>query len=347
MMRSSVLATVLGLAASLAAPSATAAGAAEDASEPDRITWSVAAADTAGPDGRRSIGHTVEPGASTTDQVSVTNHSTAEVTFAMAANDGYLTANGSFDVRPSGSEPVDAGSWIEVPPSVTAGPGETVVVPLDIAVPARATPGDHPAGVTASVITGDERVRVENRVGVRVDVRVPGAVEARLDATDLDVTYEPSWNPFAPGSASVRFDLVNDGNVRLAADPLVTADAWDGQRSTTAEGGEVLPGSSRAVEADVEQLWPLGPVRVRVAAQPSAVEPTGDAADVVAEPVAAEITAWALPVPQLLLLTGLVLLLGAGVARRRRRKQELDRLLASARAEGAAAAERRLPPAEE
>src|SRR5215217_7145419 len=84
---SAVLVPVVWSALAMAAPAAVPAQAADD----DRITWSVAPADASGPDGRRVVDLELEPGERVVDHVAVSNHSATEVTFALTANDGYLT----------------------------------------------------------------------------------------------------------------------------------------------------------------------------------------------------------------------------------------------------------------
>ncbi|MEK8107066.1 hypothetical protein NKG94_21505 [Micromonospora sp. M12] len=63
---------------------------------------------------------------------------------------------------------------------VTVGPNETRVVPFTITVPKGATPGDHPAGIAATVTSTGGTVSVESRVGFRVMVRVNGSARAAL-----------------------------------------------------------------------------------------------------------------------------------------------------------------------
>ena len=142
------------------------------------IRFSVSTASTDGPDDRRIFDFVAEPGEQIQDQVAVSNHGTGAVTFAMVTNDGIFTPMGNFDIRTSDQEPQDSGGWFEVQPSVEVPAGETVIVPFTISVPPNVTPGDHPAGIVATVTTASSAagpgVGVESRVGVRVNLRVPG-----------------------------------------------------------------------------------------------------------------------------------------------------------------------------
>ncbi|GAA1981559.1 hypothetical protein GCM10009718_18280 [Isoptericola halotolerans] len=322
-----------GVAALVPAPAAVAA---TPSPEADQITWSVVPADASGPDGRSVIDVELDGGQSTLEHVAVTNHGEKAVTFAMSANDGYLTANGSFDMRPSGTPATDGGSWIAVPDEVTVDGGDTAVVPVEIEVPTGATPGDHPAGVAASVVSSENQVDVEHRVGVRVDLRVPGEVVAALDVSQVRATFEPSWNPFEPGTLDVTLDVTNTGTVRLdaTAEVEVEAAAVDARAETPV--GEMLAGGGRQVSTSLDRVWPVGPVSTTVTVVPRPAE--GDELAVAPDPVTTTVTTWALPIPQLLLALLVLTVVFLERDRRRRRRADLAAQLARARAEGAAAA---------
>ncbi|WP_367129482.1 hypothetical protein [Saccharothrix sp. HUAS TT1] len=257
-------------------------------------------ANAEGPDERRAVDLELPGGERVTEHVAATNHSTRPVTFTVAANDGYLTDKGLFDVRAADVAPTDGGSWIDVPDTVTVPGGGTAVVPVAVIVPEHATPGDHPAGVTASLDTVSGQVRVRNRVGVRVNTRVTGEARAALAVTDLQATYEPSWNPFAAGALTVRYAVANHGNAHAAADTgITTSHPFGGDTRTdqaTARAREVLPGGEAVRDP------PHRPVAPR------------------------------------LLLLAFVVLAGRTARAARRRRHHLERLIARAKAEGRAEA---------
>ncbi len=94
----------------------------------DRITWGVKPADANGPDGRRGVDLVADPGTTVEEHIAVSNFSDVPATFALKAADGYLTANGRFNMLSSDQESTDAGTWFTVQESVEVGPKETVVV---------------------------------------------------------------------------------------------------------------------------------------------------------------------------------------------------------------------------
>ncbi len=299
------------------------------------ITWSVAPADAKGPDGRSVIDVELAGGQEATEHVAIINRSTKEVVFAIDANDGYLTAKGLFDMRPSDATPTDGGSWIKLPDKVTIPAGATAVVPVKVSVPRNATPGDHPAGVTASVDTISGQVRVQNRVGVRVNLRVTGDYVAKVAVTNLRTVYTGSWNPFAAGHIDVTYTVANVGNVRVAPDAQVRTSALVGESgwddTSEAKTREIMPGGSREFTARVTGVWPMGSITTKVVAIPSPVgkSPPG----VVAERVTIDTTLWALPWPQLAFLVLLVvafLVIRVTVSRRRRRLERQAAILREA-----------------
>ncbi|MET4225165.1 WxL protein peptidoglycan domain-containing protein [Oerskovia enterophila] len=342
--------SVLGLSALLLALAGGLGAAHADEKGPGEIRFSVTTATPEGPDERRIFDFVAEPGEQIQDQVAVSNHGAGPVTFTMVTNDGIFTPMGKFDIRTSDQEPQDSGGWFEVQPTVDVPAGETVVVPFTITVPENATPGDHPAGIVATVTSASTAagpgVGVESRVGVRVNLRVPGEVTPSLALTDVKATYEPSWNPFAPGSVRVAYGVTNDGNLRVGAEQQAHVTGPFGIGDTTVDRGtegveELIPGTSRSTAFAVAGIWPVGPVTTEITVTPVPVS-TGGAVDVPVEapfePVTVTVTTWAIPWVQILLVAA-VAVLGIGLRdNRKRKKQRLEALLAKARAEGRAAA---------
>ncbi|MET4158322.1 DUF916 domain-containing protein [Agromyces sp. PvR057] len=337
------VASVLVVAGALATSAASPPSA--SAEEPAlSVTWSVSPADATGPDGRSRVELELDPGASATEHLAVHNLGDEEVTFAITAADGYLTSTGRFNMLPSGQESVGAGTWISVADSVTVAPGATSIVPFTVDVPADATPGDHAAGVAASVLstsTGDgARVGVESRVGFRVMTRVNGELAPAV-ALAAEGRYVISWNPLQPGRLEVTGVVRNTGNVALA----VTGSAESGGDRITATGfaadasgaagpasADLLPGEERALAFAIPAVWPLGPVSVPVAVEATAVGPDGS--EVAVQPAAETVVVWALPLPQLVLLVALALIVLGLALGRRRRAATVGRLVADAREAG-------------
>jgi hypothetical protein len=301
------------------------------ADDPGTVSWSIAPATEAGADGRTWIEQDLDPGTTVTEHVAVRNLGDEATTFALAAADGYFTPTGRFSMLPSGEASEDAGTWVDVAESVALAPGETAVLPLTITVPADATPGDHAAGVAASVLSEGTtaegaQVGVESRVGFRVLLRVQGALDPAVAVTDVRAVYDTSWNPFAPGAVTVEHDVADTGNTRLSVDAEVTA---GGRYADPGDPVELLPGDTRTTTTTVDRVWPWGPVAVTVTLD-AAVSPGGETLP----PVTAQVTVWAVPWPQLVVLAGVALLVVAALSGRRRRRAELERIRTEAHAAG-------------
>ncbi len=325
------------LAAVLAVVPGTPAAATAPPSTPS-LTWAVQPADQQGPDGRRWIERTLDPGQVVTERLAVRNFSDRAAVFALKAADGYLTDKGRFTMLPSHQASVDGGTWVRVQPTVSVGPNETKVVPFTITVPAQATPGDHPAGIAATVTSAGGTVAVESRVGFRVMMRVSGTLTAALAVEGLTATYQPSWNPFSAGTMRVRYTTANDGSVAVTGTGRATTAELFGAiaHDTRTEISQLLPGGSREVELRIDGVWALGRLQTTVTLTPEVL--AADQAGVQLRPASATVAGWTLPWPQLLLAAALLALGFTLRALNRRRRHQLARMLALARDEGRAQA---------
>lgn len=314
------------LAAATPRPSASAAPA---------LTWAVRPADGAGPDGRRWVDASVEPGTSHADRLAVSNFSREAVVFTLAAADGYFTKAGSFTLKRPDEENTGAGTWIAFDqPTVRVEAGATVVVPFTVTVPANATPGDHAAGVAAGmVIAGTDvsgsAVGVNSRVGFRVMLHVAGEARADVAARDVEASYDLSWNPFRAGTVRVTGVAENAGNTLVHLSGSVETAG----HSTQTGNRDLLPGERASLASTVGGVWPLGPVEVVVTVHGTPAD-DGIAAVVHRETV----TVWAVPLPQLIVLSALVGIVLGALALRRRNRMHWEARIAAAREEGVAAA---------
>ncbi|WP_181067902.1 MULTISPECIES: hypothetical protein [unclassified Rathayibacter] len=328
------IAVVLGVffSALLAAPAA--AGAPTDTA----ITWAATPASNSGPDGRSWVEAELDPGAIRSEHLAIRNLGGVDATFTLSAADGYLTPSGRFSMLPSTTSSIAAGTWIDVADTVTVAAGTTVVVPYTITVPANAEPGDHAAGIAASIRSesaeGDATsVGVESRIGFRVMTHVSGTVFPALD-TSATAEYQTRWNPLRPGQIHLAYTLRNTGNVRLA---VAAAVEYDGRRISANENVdgvlvELLPGDTRVLNVTVPEVWPLGAVGLPLEASYSAIAPDGGStpSDVITD----EVVVWALPWPQLIVVAAVVLLVLGLFGGRIRRGRALTRLMDEAREAG-------------
>jgi len=315
-------------------PSTATAAAADDSDA--AVTWSVQPADEAGPDGRPWIEQTLDPGESVVEHVAVHNFSDHEVAFGLAAADGIFNQNGRFNILPSDQPSTAAGTWIDIADSITVPAGETAVVPFTITVPTNAEPGDHAAGVAASMVStstgeGGASVGIESRVGFRVMTRVTGSLVPGATIENLTTPYHRSWNPFAAGDLTVEFDVVNTGNTRLRVTGVATSGGHTATFPPEDQPQELLVGDIRHFSAKVADVWPLVLVPVSITVDPEVIVVNGEAAELAS--LSAATTAAAVPWPQFIVLAGVALILVALLWQRRHSKRRLHALLEGAREE--------------
>lgn len=152
-------------------------------------------------------------------------------------------------------------AWLRLRPRrLRVAAGGKAVLHVRSAPPRRAEPGDHPALVLLTTRpVGARRVRVRLRVGVIVDLRVPGRVVRRLDARALTVRRRRRIR-------LLELLLVNRGNVteRFGGDGLRLLLSRDGRPLATLRPrrGELLPRSRGLAEFAYR-----GPARGRVVAR--------------------------------------------------------------------------------
>lgn len=330
------LAVAAGLLLPAAGASATQSPADATPAPSAGTTWSVAPATAEGKDGRRWFDLDVDPGEAVREFVEISNLGNDAATFALSAADGYLTDRGRFNMLSRDQESVGAGTWIHLQDTVTVPAGETVTVPVEIDVPSNATPGDHAAGIAASIRSesqGGSSVGVESRVGVRALLRVSGELSPIVTVAAPTLDYQPNLNPFLPGSATVSILVANAGNSQLTITPhaFITGPFGWLERSIALEPLDLLPGATRLIVTDVPAIWPLGAVSANVDASASVPE-----SDVNVPSATAGAWTLALPWTQLLLIVAIAgLIVGATLVRRRERRR-VRQLVESARRDGAA-----------
>ena len=307
--------------------------------EPTPTTWAVQPGNELGPNGRSWVEVEAEPGSSNGDFMVVRNLGKSKATFKLMAADGYFTESGRFNMLSSDRDSVDAGTWITISSTVTVDAGQQSVVPFTLTVPENATPGDHAAGLAATISTAGtdnagNAVGVESRVGFRVMVRVKGQISPALQ-TSATVQLQTNVNPLTPGVAIVDVSLLNSGNTRLATGGSVEVSGPLGigrVEIPLPPIEDILPGDSRSQHLAVPGVWPLFMTTAKVTVNPGAVH--GQNLPVVPAAEIAIARTSAIPWAQLgaLMLLAALALLYVLVGRRRRAR--LHDMMLRAREEG-------------
>ncbi|WP_328493190.1 DUF916 domain-containing protein [Streptomyces sp. NBC_00414] len=303
------------------------------ASEGD-VTWTVRTAANGYGDDRSSFSYGVNPGSQVEDAMVVANRSRSELTLALYAADGYTTEKGQLDLLTREKKSLGIGAWVRATKtSVRIAPGRTAEIPFTVAVPRDATPGDYVGGILTSLKQSDdtddtEGIAVDRRLGIRIKLRVSGALKPTLAVEDLHVDYRGTANHFGQGDATVTYTLHNTGNALLSGAQKVTLTGPFGTSETRAgkiaAAPELLPGERWKVEVPVHDVTPALRLTAKATVTPALTDAAGSTTSL--KPVEATTTGWAIPWTLVLLIVVLLAgAMGAYVLRRRARTRRKER----------------------
>ncbi|WP_375474898.1 DUF916 domain-containing protein [uncultured Jatrophihabitans sp.] len=315
--------TVLGAAAG-AAPRHGVPGR-KPATKSANAEFGIQAATRGKPDTRAQLTYSATPGARLADQVAVANLGPRPLSLRVYAAAATADADGNFALQPAAVAPTDLATWLTVGASSVRVPARTakgpshVIVPISLFVPRTATPGDHAAGVVVSLRSSVRNkqgvlVQLDQRVGLRVYVRVSGPIHAGLAVRQLRFEFDgPAFgNPLGVGVARLSYRVQNTGNVLLGATQRASVSSLIG--GTTALTNlpvvpPLLPGASVTIERRVPDVFPG--IHLSAAVHLTPVPPVG-ASDPKLSQASASAGLWAIPWTLLVLL--LVVIGGLGGA---------------------------------
>lgn len=253
-------------------------------------SWAVAPTgsdDPSAPGNRPHFSYDAAPGTTIDDSVTVFNFGNVPLTFRVYATDAFNNADGEFSVLAGHEVPVDVGGWVSMPQAnVTVMPGQQVRMPIKIAIPANATPGDHVGAVMASSQVGGSSpdgkvVTLDRRTGTRIYMRVAGPLTPDLAVENVKVRYDPSLNPLG-GTATVKYRIENRGNIRLNGKERVTVSGPFGlfaKASPEADLPELLPGDGFERTVTLKGVAATGLLSADIRVEPGAAvagDPAGD-----------------------------------------------------------------------
>jgi hypothetical protein len=289
------------------------------------VTWAVRTAANSYGDDRSSFSYAVNPGGQLKDAMVVANHGKSPLELAVYTADGFTTDTGQLDLLTKDKKSVGIGAWVHADrDSLVINPGKSAKVPFTATIPANATPGDYVGGILTSLKQSDEAqgINVDRRLGIRVKLRVSGALKPHLAIENLHIDHSASSNPFAKGDATVTYTIHNTGNAILSGKQKVSLSGPFGwlrtQAGHIAAPPELLPGESWKVKVPVHGVAPAVRLAATATVTPLLTDASGSTTAL--EPVQAITHAWAVPWTLLLLLVVLIALLtGALLLTRRTR----------------------------
>lgn len=300
------------------------------------VTWTVRTAANGFGDDRSSYNYTANPGGQVKDAMVVANRSTTPLRLALYASDGYTTGTGQLDLLTKDKKSVGIGAWVHADrDSVVIKPGKTAEIPFTVTVPDNATPGDYVGGILTSLKQSDEAqgINVDRRLGIRVKLRVSGALKPRLAVEDLHVDYSGTANPFGTGDATVTYTIHNTGNAMVTARQSVSVAGPFGWLRAKAGDipapPELLPGESWQVKVPVHGVAPAVSLTATATLTPLMTDAAGTTTPL--DPVEATAHGWAFPWVLLLLLVLIATAVAAAIllsrrGRARRKEREDSRV---------------------
>ncbi|MCI2419589.1 DUF916 domain-containing protein [Saccharopolyspora sp. K220] len=305
----------------LAAVSLVAAGAGSVAAAQDDVPWEVrTAANEFGSD-RNNYSYTLDPGGQLADGLVVVNHGTTPLDLAVYTADAFTTDAGQLDLVRKDATSTGVGAWVHTDRDhVTIQPGQSVEVPFTVALPDNATPGDHMGGIVTSLTRpGDGNAGTEQRVGIRIRLRVGGELKPNLSVEDPQVHYSGTPNPIGTGDATFTYTVHNTGNAILTARQTASISGpfglWRVPAEQIDDSPPLLPGETWKVSVPVRAVTPALRLTGTVALVPLLADASGSIAPlpVIETTTHAWVNSWVL-----LLVIALCVVVVALVARRRR-----------------------------
>jgi hypothetical protein len=272
--------------------------------------WTVqAAANQFGPD-RQSYGYTINPGGNVDDGIVVVNHGATRLSLALHAADG-------FNLRTGDAKATGVGAWVHPDrDDVTVQPGESIEVPFAITLPDDAAPGDYVGGIVTS-----SSQDAKERVGIRMNLRVGGALKPSLSVERVQVHYSHTASPIGKGDATVTYTIHNTGNAILTAKQQVSLSGpfgrWKVGAGAIADTPPLAPGDTRKVSAPLHDVTPALRLTATVTLVPLLTDAAGSTAPLAATKTSAH--AWTIPWTLLLAIVVVCGLVVAGARRLRRR----------------------------
>jgi hypothetical protein len=202
---------------------------------------------------------TLAPGQRRALQVEAANFGAAEVLARTYAADVYSIINGGFGADLFGEPTTGTTLWVDFPTrEALLGPGDALVIDLEVAVPASAQPGEYVAALVienVDPVRGSGSVTIDqvNRSAIAIAITVPGARDPDLEIGGVAHTV-------AGGRSVVTFEIDNPGNVHLRPEGsyrVLDADDREVGAGSVAMDS-VYAGTETLLEAPLAELLPEG-----------------------------------------------------------------------------------------
>lgn len=192
---------------------------------------------------------TADPGSSILTDLKVTNEERQSRTFYLRSenfNSQDETGNPSFNLRREG-----LATWIKSPLSITLGPGETLNLPIEIEVPANATPGGHYAAIFFLAeppnFADSGNLGIGTKLGSLILLRVNGDFMQDANLLEFATTNKQKFFTQIPIQFFYRFQNTGDDHLKPIGDIQISNLVGMSTKMLQANtiDGSVLPKSVR------------------------------------------------------------------------------------------------------
>ena len=215
------------------------------------ITYALGTSDGSIGDGRPRFTWTLAHGASHMDYGIAYNLGAKPLTLRVYGVDATTDTNGSLTANAAKMPRKGVGLWMKPYTTFVTIPGKSsIVIPFQVTVPKNAAVGDHGGALVVGTIPSVERtpgkevIRQETRIAMPAYVRVAGTLTTRVAFSSFKVSFKTKAFKPGFGDVTVKYSIVNTGNVRVAVDQKITLRGLLGvtTRSTTpASVQQLLP----------------------------------------------------------------------------------------------------------
>ena len=258
------------------------------------------------------------PGATIQESLRIRNESGTDQAYKVVVTDFIVTGNQGTPI------PVDEtvsgrwslASWTSVSPKqILVAAGATQSLDLIVSVPSSALPGGHYAMVTYSpVVEGTMAgtgAQISPQVGSLIYLKVIGDVTEAVNLKEFKA--DNKFKHYGP--TQIMAEIENLGDIHLRPAGKLTVTNWLGDETYSAELEEknIFPFASRTYDWTVSGKWRLGRYAARLTAQ------AGEAAI----PLTGLIYFWIVPVKELGLIAGALIVIIVLVWLKKRRRNPL------------------------
>jgi hypothetical protein len=211
------------------------------------------------------------PGQVIDDIASVKNFGDKEATVKIYPVDAISNNGGAFILKFDHEDQNGIGDWTEINQrEITVKPDERIDIPFTITLPSDISPGQYLGGIVIEYGTADGSndekckegtpadcngsvIAVKTRIGSRIYITVPGAVEENVDMTDFGfyLTFT--------GQTRFKFKLENKGNVAYQPEAQIEVRDASGKvyDTFTKSLGILMPNSTTEPSVSWDKKIPL------------------------------------------------------------------------------------------